>query len=46
MDLVFLENMKCKREEIMSKEVPDTIEGAGLGMGERLKWELFFGRQP
>jgi len=45
-DLIFLENMKQRREEIMSEEVPDTVEGAGPGMGQRLKWELFFGRQP
>jgi prevent-host-death family protein len=45
-DLVFLENMKHQRKKILSKEVPDTIRGAGLAMGERLKWELFFGRYP
>jgi prevent-host-death family protein len=45
-DLVFLENMKKRREEIMTENVPDDMGEVGPAMGRRLKWEIFFGRHP
>jgi prevent-host-death family protein len=43
-DLMFLENMKKRREEIMTENVPDDMENVGPEMGRRFKWEMFFGR--
>ena len=43
-DLVFLENMKKRREEIMTENVPDDMDNIGPEMGRHLKWEIFFGR--
>ena len=45
-DLVFLENMKKRREEIMTEKVADTLDSVGPDIGRRLKWEIFFGRYP
>ncbi len=45
-DLMFLENMKKRREEIMTENVPDDMGEVGPEMGRRLKWEIFFGRYP
>jgi prevent-host-death family protein len=45
-DLVFLENMKKRREEIMTENVPDGPDDVGPEMGRRLGWEFIFGRYP
>jgi prevent-host-death family protein len=43
-DLVFLETMKQRKEEVMSEIVPEDVEEVGPAMARRLKWEIFFGR--